>query len=531
MQQAPFYIAFASESGNAQALAEDFAKRCEACLIKYQLCTLNELSSHPFAKSSLICFVSTTGNGELPINGRQFLNHLDTLNTPINSLKYALFALGSHSYSNFCGAGKALESKLGEFGAQDLQPSVYADEHFHAPYEKWALAVLSSLSGYSEEQLLQQLDEFARKPKAQYQLKQRIALTSEACEQQTQHLVFLAEQEDVQNHFSFEPGDVVSIQPVNDTRRIEALIETLQLTPSMSIDCAGEPITLLDYLQNKVEITKIGVDLIKKTGALLNDWNLLSIAANESQSAEIIQQYDVASWYQKHPIPAENRLDWLGSLTTKSPRFYSVANAPRAASSDEEQRQLHLCVGLQQQTEENDGLGSGYLCHRLQLDETVEFELETHPNFYMQSKEEMIWIATGTGIAPFIGFIAKLMHIFPAERPKVTLYFGVRHPEQDFLYKNFLQGCHEQGLIELKMAFSRQSAEKVYVQDRLKNDLSELSKALAESAHVYVCGSLPMWDAVETVLQHATLASCDSMEQAQTQWEAFTQTALHKEIY
>lgn len=520
-------VAYASEGGNSKSLAEDFAKRCQSLSLRVELFPLNALVEKDFAKSFVIYFVSTTGNGEFPANGRQFVDYFNSSEQTFDSLNYALFALGNRSYSQFCGAGKALLDALQTKQACSLHSPVFAADDFDQLYAPWALAVLAELTGLSLEGLESELDEFSKKPKASYQLLDRQCLTKERAEQQTYHLVLDPEEGGVQ----YMPGDVVSITPDNVSSKVNELIEVLQLPLDSQVKQGGVLFDLQTFLTTKVELTKINAALIKKTGAILSDWRLLTQASNAKKLQEMESQFDVYHWFQTYPIPMEHRIEWLSSLPVKAPRYYSVASESVLVEN-----QLHLTVGLHQQVFQNEtdvyyGLGSGALCRELGVGESVELSLEVHPNFHLQLEKPMIWVATGTGIAPFIGFLMQLSQIFPDSRPDITLYFGVRHPDEDFLYQAFLESCHEKGLIDLRMVFSRVEDKKQYVQHVMTQDIEKIADCTKKDGHVYVCGGTSMWEEVEVVLQHAILESCDSMEDAKGLWLKFIESRLHKDVY
>lgn len=533
--QKQVYIAYASEGGNAQNLAKDFAKRCESLSIQTNILPLNELSSQGFAKSRLICFVSTTGNGEFPTNGKHFLSSNAFQQQNLDSLEYALFALGNRSYSQFCGAGKVLLQALQSENAQPITQPVFADTEFHSIYANWALEVLTELSGVHIDDLASSLEAFAEKPKANYVLKNRIQLTDDSASKQTYHLMFeVAATSGIQRNepLVYQPGDVVSLDVNNPESWVEHLLGELDLEADAEITFQQRTYSLQDYLTQKVELSKINAEMIKKTGALLNNWDLLLKASKEKDLNALISMHDIFSWWSEYPIDVAQKYEWLLSLPLKKPRYYSVASDSKSSAN-----QIHLTVGLQdfkskldEETPIKYGLASGFLCKQIQPNQISELCLEAHPGFHLQMDKPMIWVATGTGIAPFIGFLNRIAQTFPTERPAITLYFGVRHSEQDFLYKALLEDCAEQGLIDLKMAFSRQG-EGCYVQDKLQMDIDILSTLIKEQGHVYICGSEVMWDSVENVLQHAVLQSSEDIEEAKQKWLHFSSYQLHKDVY
>lgn len=532
--QKQVYITYASEGGNAQSLAEDFAKRCDSLSIQANILPLNELPSQGFAKSRLICFVSTTGNGEFPTNGKHFLSS-DAFQQNLDSLEYALFALGNRSYSKFCGAGKMLLQALQSENAQSMTQPVFADTEFHSIYANWALEVLAELSGVHIDDLASSLEAYAEKPKANYVLKNRIKSTDDSAIKQTYHLIFeVADATGTQSNepLIYQPGDVISLDVNNPETWVECLLTLLDLAADTEITFQQQTYSLKDYLTQKVELSKINAEMIKKTGSLLNNWDLLLKASKEKDLNALIANHDTFSWWSEHPVEEAQKHEWLLSLPLKTPRYYSVASDSKSSAN-----QIHLTVGLQAFNSKLDtdtpvqyGLASGLLCKQIQPNETIEFCLESHPGFHLQMDKPMIWVATGTGIAPFMGFLTRVAQTFPAERPAITLYFGIRHSEQDFLYKAILEDCAEQGLIDLKMAFSQQD-ERCYVQDKLQVDIDSLSALIKEQGHVYICGSDVMWDSVENVLQYAVLQGSEDMEKAKQNWLHFSSYQLHKDVY
>jgi cytochrome P450/NADPH-cytochrome P450 reductase len=102
----------------------------------------------------------------------------------------------------------------------------------------------------------------------------------------------------------------------------------------------------------------------------------------------------------------------------------------------------------------------------------------------------MIMIGPGTGLAPFRGFLQERAALKAQGQPvgKALLFFGCRHPQQDFIYEDELEAFVKQGITKLSVAFSRLNGQKTYVQDNIKEDKEEVWQLLQEGAIVYICG-------------------------------------------
>jgi cytochrome P450/NADPH-cytochrome P450 reductase len=102
----------------------------------------------------------------------------------------------------------------------------------------------------------------------------------------------------------------------------------------------------------------------------------------------------------------------------------------------------------------------------------------------------IIMIGPGTGLAPFRGFLQERAAIKAKGQTlgASMLFFGCRHPEQDFLYADELKGYAEQGITDLQVAFSRADTPKSYVQDLIAAQKDKVWKLIEAGAIIYVCG-------------------------------------------
>ncbi len=108
-------------------------------------------------------------------------------------------------------------------------------------------------------------------------------------------------------------------------------------------------------------------------------------------------------------------------------------------------------------------------------------------------------IGPGTGIAPFRAFLQERRAT--GAKGRNWLFFGDQHRASDFLYEDEMLAFHRDGLLtRLDLAFSRDQAERVYVQQRMREHSAELYAWLNDGAYLFVCGGMDMGRDVEAAL-------------------------------
>jgi sulfite reductase (NADPH) flavoprotein alpha-component len=170
-------------------------------------------------------------------------------------------------------------------------------------------------------------------------------------------------------------------------------------------------------------------------------------------------------------------------------RPYSIGSTPL-----EDPRRLLLTVGLESWVDEGGetrlGAASGMLCRRLQVGDVLQAKLRRHPGFNPPEdpRRPMIMVATGCGIAPFVGFLAERAAV--DGKAPAWLMFGNRKRAGDFFYRDRLEGWRRAGhLTRLDAAFSRDPGDGAYVQDRLLQAGAEILDWLdRRDAVLYACG-------------------------------------------
>jgi ferredoxin-NADP reductase len=179
--------------------------------------------------------------------------------------------------------------------------------------------------------------------------------------------------------------------------------------------------------------------------------------------------------------------DFVDSLRKITPRLYSIAS-----SQTEVEEEVHLTVGLVSYEENGAtrfGGASGFLANDAEEGATVKVFVEHNDNFRLPAdgNTPVIMVGPGTGVAPFRAFMQE-REASDAEGEN-WMFFGDQTFTQDFLYQVEWQGYLKSGLLtKMDVAFSRDQAEKVYVQDRIKENAKEVFEWLERGAHLYICG-------------------------------------------
>ena len=128
---------------------------------------------------------------------------------------------------------------------------------------------------------------------------------------------------------------------------------------------------------------------------------------------------------------------------------------------------------------------------RVQLEGDCEVPIFLQPTQHFRPPADgdvpIIMIGPGTGVAPFRAFLQERQA--RGDRGRNWLFFGEQHAATDFYYRDELEGMQKDGLLtNLSLAFSRDQAEKIYVQHRIRQQGAELWKWLQDGARIYICG-------------------------------------------
>ncbi|WP_417879708.1 assimilatory sulfite reductase (NADPH) flavoprotein subunit [Vibrio sp.] len=488
-------IIYASQTGNAKGVAEALKNEADANGIAVELFDASDYKGKNLAKETHVIIVaSTNGEGEAPDNAIELHEFLQSKKAPkLASLKYAVIALGDSSYEFFCQTGKDFDNYLSKLGATAFLDRLDCDVDYEAPASEWrkqALEKVKETLSASDAQVVQLPvgqsahveSPWNKQTPYTASLLTSQKITGRDSGKDVRHIEIDLEGSGI----TYQPGDALGVWYENHSDLVAAILEQVGLSGIESIELDGESISIHSALVNKFEITASNPQLVsqyaeisgsKKLQKLVEDKDKLREYASKTQVLDVLKE-------KKTTLTAEQLASLFRKLT---PRLYSIASS-QADVEDE----VHLTVGLveyQQGEETRYGGASHYLTHRLEEGDNVKVFIEHNNNFKLPQDDTapMIMIGPGTGIAPFRSFIQE-REARDAEG-KNWLFFGDRTFTQDFLYQVEWQKYLKSGVLtKLDVAFSRDQAEKVYVQDRILENAAEVWQWLQQGAYIYVCG-------------------------------------------
>ncbi|MDL0419301.1 assimilatory sulfite reductase (NADPH) flavoprotein subunit [Caldibacillus thermoamylovorans] len=497
-------VLFGSETGNGQSLASTIVEKLQAKQLPVQSFSMDDFKPQNLKKvQDLLIITSTHGEGEPPENARSFYEFLHSKRAPkLENVRFSVLALGDESYEFFCQTGKDFDKRLEELGGERLYPRVDCDVDFEDPAEQWmsgVVAVLHETSNanasaisVSEKQAAATLLEekqsvYSKKNPYPAEVLENISLNGRGSNKETRHLVLSLED----SGLTFEPGDSLAILPENDPELVDSLINELGWNPeeSVQINEEGDIYSLRKALLSKFEITRLTKSFIQAAAELFHHEELKKLAepGNEEKVKAYLDGRDLLDFVRDFPPVQLKPVDFIQILRKLPARQYSIASSLKA-NPDE----VHLTIStvrFQAHGRNRKGVCSSQIAERIQPGDMLPIYVDQNPNFKLPSNPDtpIIMIGPGTGVAPFRAFLQE------REAEGVTgkswLFFGDQHFSSDFLYQVEWQKWLKNGVLtKMDVAFSRDQAEKVYVQHRMLEKRKEFYQWLEDGAVVYVCG-------------------------------------------
>jgi len=495
-------ILFGSQTGNSQRLAKALSKKLEDHGFQVALSSMRDFKPNGLKKlHNLLLLVSTHGEGDPPDNAISFYEFLHSKRAPqLEELRYSVLALGDTSYEFFCQTGKDLDKRLEELGGKRICTRVDCDLDYDEPAAEWFESVLSGLSATQEgasvgatastlNSVTGSLEQsaYSRTQPFHAEVIENINLNGRGSGQETRHLALSIEG----SGFQFEPGDCIGIFPENHPELVDSLISTMGWKPDdvVTVNKQGEQRPLREALLQNFEITVLTKPLLEQAAQFSSNNQLRELLqpGHEQELKQYLNGRDLLDFIQDFAPWEGSASDFTAILRKLPARLYSIASSYKA-NPDE----VHLTIRAlhyDSNGRKRHGVCSVQCAERLEPGDTLPIYVHTNPNFKLPESPDtpIIMIGPGTGIAPFRSFMEEREET--GAEGKTWLFFGDRHFLTDFLYQTDWQRWLKDGVLtRMDVAFSRDTAEKVYVQHRMLEKSRELYEWLQEGAAIYVCG-------------------------------------------
>jgi sulfite reductase (NADPH) flavoprotein alpha-component len=309
----------------------------------------------------------------------------------------------------------------------------------------------------------------------------RKRLNCEGSEKATSHVEF-----DISDAgLDYEPGDSFGIFPMNDEGLVERVIAAIGAPQHFPV--AGR--ALHQVLREDVSLglaPDILFELISYITGGVSRAKAEALAKGEDPDGDAAT-LDVLAAIEKFRRLRPDPEAFVEALEPLQPRLYSIASSYKAGPG-----RVSLTVDHVRYTidgRERLGVASTFSGAALRPGDKVKAYIQRAHEFALPANGDtpIIMVGPGTGVAPFRAFLQQRMAT-KAKGP-AWLFFGHQRRATDFFYEDELSGFQAAGtLAKLSLAWSRDGEDKVYVQDKMREEAADLWTWLGKGAHFYVCG-------------------------------------------
>ena len=534
----PLLVLFGSNLGTAEEIARQIGQSGEDNGFATTVAPMDDYTEK-LPKEGAVVFVTASYNGTPPDNSVKFCDWLQNGNLSPTSLKgvnYAVFGCGNRDWAaTFQSIPRLVDSKLEEYGAHRIYQRGEGDasDDFDGQFQNWYGSLWTTVAqelkidlGETEkaEQLYKievvnpalQVSNFVSSygANAMTVLENRELHTKDgACpsERSTRHIEIR-----LPEGVTYKAGNHLGVLPRNSevlVKRVadrfgfdhESFIKLHKTNNRKTLLPLDETISVYRLLADYVELQDVATrkqikTLADHTECPPEKMKLLDLCGDDEKSATVYKDevmakrksmIDLLEECPACTLPFEVYLEMLSALR---PRYYSISSSPL-----QQPNVCSLTVAVVGGTArsghgEFEGTCSNYLLQQEKGDTIYAFVRDTGTSFSLpeDTATPLIMVGPGTGLAPFRGFLQERAAQKTEGKNVGTslLFFGCRHPQQDFIYEAELRDYTEQSLTNLCPAFSRYDNQpKSYVQDVISGAAKEeVWQLIEQGATIYICG-------------------------------------------
>lgn len=289
---------------------------------------------------------------------------------------------------------------------------------------------------------------------------------------------------------AYEVGDSLGVFPTNNPALVEEMLGVLGFSGDEPVtDPNGNPLSIREALTRSYVITEKDKKLlaaIAEKDPTAAHFTPMVTPEGKAELDAYVSGREVIDPLLDHPAARFTPEEFVKLLRKLQPRLYSIASSQKAHPDA-----VHLTVAAvryESHGRKREGVCSTFLADRA---DNADVPVFVHTAKHFRVPEELstpvIMVGPGTGIAPFMAFLQERKAT--GATGKNWLFFGDQKSATDFLYRDELEAWQAEGVLHrLDTAFSRDQADKIYVQHRMLEAAQELFEWLEQGACFYVCG-------------------------------------------
>lgn len=526
-------VLYGSNLGTAEGFARDIAQSGDINGFETILAPLDDFVGNLPTEGAVV-IVCASYNGAPPDNAVQFCQWLDDAGD-LSGVHYSVFGCGSRDWaSTFQSVPRMIDERLAALGATRLADKGEADarEDMDGQFHSWFDPLFGQIGDAFDLGI-----DFSQPVDAQplYKVELAESVTANPVAAQAGTIPMkIVENQELQNHeganpstrstrhieielpegVTYEPGDHLCVVPKNSDRMVKRALDRFGYSEDtyIRVDVTGGrrspfpngstfSLKRLAQVYGELQAVASRKDVAKlaaHTRCPETKPKLEALAAPAKGDEDLYRSevflkrkslLDLLEEFPACELPFEVFLEMVPWLT---PRFYSISSSMKATPG-----RVTITVGVVKGPAlSGNGAYEGVCsCYLEAAQPGMEIQASVRePSAGFRLPEDagkpIIMVGPGTGIAPFRAFIQERRALGDAGATlgPAMLFFGCRHPDQDYLYREELEAAEADGIIELNTAFSRSGPERVYVQDLIRKQGARVWQMLEDGAIVYICG-------------------------------------------
>ena len=529
---APLYVLYGSNLGATESIAREIAQSGEINGFKTILAPLDDYAGHPPTDGAVV-IATASYNGAPPDNAAKFAAWLEAAGDGAAAgVSYAVFGCGNRDWaSTFQAVPRHIDERLSALGARRILPRGEGDARedmdgqfqgwfeklwpqvgeamglkidFTAPVEAEPLYKVEFVESVAANPVANQTGARAMRVVANREL-QNVHLSGRS----TRHVEI-----ELPEGLSYRPGDHLCVVAPNCAETVASAMarfgfkdedhvkiaatggrrSPFPANSAVSVRRIAEAYGELQTVASRKEvgmlarhtrcpITKAKLDALAGPATADNDLYRSEIFLRRKSVLDLLEEFPACE------LPFNVFLEMIPWM---APRYYSISSSPKV-----DPRRCTITVGVVEGPARSGrgqykGVCSNHLAAAREGDMVHAVVRETKAGFRLPEDpaRPVIMIGPGTGLAPFRGFLLERASLRAegARLGPALLFFGCRHPDHDYLYREELEAAASEGLAEVFVAFSRGGTERVYVQDLIRRERDKVWRLIEDGAVVYVCG-------------------------------------------